>query len=45
MNLVKDLLISVLWVAGIAVSFYLGTVYGIGYIIITGVIAIRRLYA
>ena len=40
MKVVKDILLSVLWVSGIALAFSFGTVYGIGYIIITGVIAI-----
>ena len=45
MKLIRDLILSVLWVAGIAVSFYIGTAYGIVFILLTGVIAIRRDYA
>ena len=42
MKLVKNLILSVLWVSGIAVSFNYGTAYGIVFILLIGVIAIRR---
>ena len=44
MRLVRNLILSILWVSGIAVSFSFGTAYGIVFIILTGVIAIRRDY-